>query len=197
MVTSSKRCPPRFRNMRLGDDAGETGITGSQVEVQPAVVVQVAEVGTHGLHGDSQVPLLDHVPKAASAVPLVEAGLFEIRGESETVTGLLTDMTRITGDEQVQVAVVVVIPEPDREALLGTRHLQLGRDVLEGSVSPVPVEPVRIPVVGDVQVRIAVSIVVSPGDPLGVGVVPDAGLRRHVPERCRPPRFRNNCQGAR
>jgi hypothetical protein len=59
----------------------------------------------------------------------------------------------VTGDEQVQRAVVVEIPEPRGEAGDGTRHVQLGGDVQEGPVAVVSIKAVSGAQVGDVEIR--------------------------------------------
>ena len=62
-VISAKRLPATFLNMRLGTSVARCRVAGAQVDVEEAVVVEVAEVAAH--RGEDQVEpgLLGHVSK--------------------------------------------------------------------------------------------------------------------------------------
>ena len=80
-------------------------------------------------------------------------------------------------------SIVVHIPEPGREARRRSRHTERLGHVGERPIAIVAVQPVGLPVVGDVQVRPAVAIVVSPDHALRVPKVLHAGLGGDVRER--------------
>src|SRR6266567_1717711 len=70
----------------------------------------------------------------------------------------------VAGDKQVETAVVIVIPEPGWEAPLRFLDAESGRDFLKRAIAAVVIEEVVLSIVRDVEVRVAVAIIISPGD---------------------------------
>src|SRR5439155_16421944 len=79
------------------------------------------------------------------------------------------------GHEEVEPAVVVVVPEPGGEAHDRPLHAELAPALAEGAVALVVIEEVLAPEVRHVQVRPAVAVVIAPGRALGDGLGVDAG----------------------
>src|SRR5262245_42839077 len=90
----------------------------------------------------------------------------------------------VTRREEIGPAVVMVIEKPGAKSAAPTGHTSLLRDVCERVVVIVVVEDVRAVVVRDVEVRIAVVVVVRGGDRLGEGKPVDMGRLRNVLELC-------------
>src|SRR6266568_4513820 len=89
----------------------------------------------------------------------------------------------VAGDKQVETAVVIVIPEPGWEAPLRFLDAEPGRDFLKRAIAAVVIEEVVLSIVRDVEVRVAVAIVVSPGDSFGERDAVYARLCRNVLKR--------------
>ncbi len=80
-----------------------------------------------------------------------------------------------TGDEDVQPAIVVVVPEPAGEAGAGLGHAEPIGDIGECGVAVIVVEPIILVQIRDVEVGPAIVVVVAPSDALGESVVADPG----------------------
>ena len=162
-------------------EAREVGLAGAEVEVEPAVVVEVAVVGAHG-HRRTRDPELprdfDEAPAVVAPEHRVAVG--ELRAEVRRRH--LRRLLAVVRVEEIEIAVVVVVEEPGGERL--RRRLpqpQLGSHVGEGAVAVVAVETI-VAEVGDEEIGIAVVVVVAPGDGLGEADVLDARLLRHLGE---------------
>ena len=104
------------------------------------------------------------------------------RRQAEVLRSNIRYVPFVPGNEKIQYPVVVVIPKPRWKALQGEFHVKIGRGVSERAVSSVDVEPVRSSEIGDIQVRVAVCIVIAPNDCLREVVVRHPGFAGHVPE---------------
>ena len=120
----------------IGDERGQVRVAGAQVEVEEAVVVEVAEVAPHRGEDHVQPGLLGHVLEA-----LARSGC-ETAGWNTGVCGwpirpLTTSATEsvVAGGEDVEPAVVVVVPGPAREALAGSVDAHGLGDVRERAVA--------------------------------------------------------------
>ena len=73
----------------------------------------------------------------------------------------------VIGDEQIQMAVVIIVQERAAGVVPHPILCQagLGRDVLEAAPSPVAIQHVRAPV-GDKQIRVAVIVEIARADAL-------------------------------
>ena len=93
---------------------------------------------------------------------------------AEPIGDHIVEVAAKGGDEQVEPPIVVVVPEPAREAVLRLGDAELGGHVGEGAVAVVAVEAIRRGHVGDIEVGPAVAIVIAPRGALAEAVVPDA-----------------------
>ena len=57
--------------------------SGSQVEIKPAVIVEIAEVGAHGKDGAIEVDLCRHILKSAIVVVTIKAGSLGVVGMAD------------------------------------------------------------------------------------------------------------------
>ena len=166
----------------VGHQRVDGRIAGPQVEVEPAVVVEVAEVGPHRGAREGQAELPGCVVEATLAVVPIDPDRDAALGEPQVAAGDIRNRWFVAGDQQIDVAVVVVVPEPARKALLWSGHAELRCDIPERAVSLVVVEAVQERVVRDEEIGPAVSVVVSPDRRLGVQVVLDSSLTGDIGE---------------
>ena len=152
---------------QVGYEIGVIHVAGPEVEIGIAVIVDVPEVGPHGLGGTEQVALLADFGKTPLSVAPVEVhpGRLQLVGPIEVRGGHCGDSRGIGCHEQVEGAVVVVVPEPGGETVQGAVYPQLRRHIGEGAVPSVAVQAVGPAQVRHVQVRQAVSVVVPPRPP--------------------------------
>ena len=66
-VISANRLPADVLEHAVGDQRGQVRVAGAQVQVEPAVVVEVAEVAAHGGEDHVQAGFLGHVLEALAA----------------------------------------------------------------------------------------------------------------------------------
>ncbi len=141
--------------------------SGSQVEIEKAVVVEVAEVRPHRRdhpgHAEHRGPVLE---RSVSAIAIYAQRL-PLRLPAEILASHLVDRAQKGGDEEVLPAVVVVVPEPGREAVGGLAHAALSRHFVEAAIAAIHEQEIAITEVGDVEVGAAVVIDVAPCRALG------------------------------
>ena len=111
-----------------------------------------------------------HVAEPAALVA-VEARALAAGRPAELAPDDLGERRPGAGDEEVEPAVVVVVPEPAGEAVVRLGDAEPLGDVGERAVAVVVVEPIGLAQVRDVQVGPAVVVVVAPGDALAEAVV--------------------------
>src|SRR5580658_7544758 len=90
----------------------------------------------------------------------------------------------VTRDEKIEMAVVIVIEEAGRAAPASGRHAGLDGYIGESPIAIIVVERI-FPVVGDVEVGIAVIVVIADGHAHAVVAVPcvrQAGFFRYIGE---------------
>ena len=80
--------------------------------------------------------------------------------------------------KHVLIAVIVEIPKPRREALVGSRYTGLFRHVGESTVAVVLVQAIRITQVGNIEVGIVIVVEVAPGYAPRVAIVLNSGSGR-------------------
>ena len=175
---SAKRWPSTFLNMRLGTRVLKSGVPGTQIEVEEAVVVEVAEVASH--RGENQVQagflglVLESLPSTLCQ------SRFDSRLCGWPFMPLTMSSTRIVeaGGEDVEPAVVVVVPRPARKADLGPVDAHRLGDIVERAVAIVVIKPGGPFHIVDEQVRVIVVVEVDPVGTLAVkaGIPGDAGL---------------------
>src|SRR5688572_25344658 len=89
---------------------------GSKIEVEKPVVIDIAEVRPHG-HKDSCQPcFFSNIPERSLARVLVDFESVCLHGQLQVAARHINQRVRITCDEEIHRAVVVVIKEPDWEA---------------------------------------------------------------------------------
>ena len=181
-----KALAPHVPEDAIGQQSLIGGLAGSEVHVQPAVIVQVAKVSTHGEHGAVQVQGGGHVGKGAVVVVAVQVGHFGIGSVAcLEVSNILHGAGRVAGGEDVGPAVVVEVEEPRGKGVVGVA--QAG---LPGHVGERPMRGVRTAVVavqavlafadGDVDVRPAVVVVVPPCNAFDEALLGKPGLACNV-----------------
>ena len=148
---------------------------------------RVAEVRAHRSVGALKPHRLGDVLETAATVAAPEVRQLDtLARASEAERGHIPDVRRVRRHVQVQVAVIVVIPEPRGEAAHRRGHAQRGSHIREGAVGVVAIEPVRILQIRNVQVGESVGVVVAPRDRFGEAVVGDTRVRGDVGERAVP-----------
>src|SRR5690242_11969534 len=163
-------------------DVGQYGsvrrVAVAKVDVQKAVVVDVAEIGAHGHEhfvesGFRRYIFEGSIPQIF--VKLQGAGI--VRKVQVGADGFI-DGGEIAIYEQVRPAAIVVIEEPGNEAAAGSKHARLEGDVRESIVMIVVIETVFALVAGDVEIDIAIVVVVGCNHALGqTGFVDARGVR--------------------
>ena len=162
----------------------------ADVEVEPAVIIVVPQLGVHAL---VSVPADGRVADVGESAVAVVAEAF-VRAE-------------IVGEEQILFAVVVVVAVGHVERPTGVTHARLLGDVRKGAVAIVAIEDFGtaiasglkvlvhdacvfeveqingLEIVADVKVKETIVVVVKPDGATAVAHVPDAGLGRDVGER--------------
>src|SRR5688572_31620939 len=102
----------------IGDDGVEVGIPGADVEVQPAVVVEVAVVAPHRVDGLAhQAGAFGGIREGAVTVVPEEPGAFDLDRQSEILAGhgVLKGgggMQIVAQHQEILPAVLIEIPEP-------------------------------------------------------------------------------------
>ncbi len=161
--------PSTFLIHQVRDQARQAHPARPEVDVEIAVVVDVAEVGAHDRHRPGEADLPAHLAEAVRAEVVVEVRMVGFGDrQAEVIGDDLGQALRVVVDEEVEPAVVVVVPEPCRRSRLRRPDdAELAGDVDERAVAAVVVEPARAVHVRDEQVEPAVVVVVAPGRPLG------------------------------
>ena len=164
----------------VGHQLGVIGIASAQVEIQKPVAIYVAEIGPHRLSRLREVAALGHLRKVALAIAAIQPRLLHGHWLAHIRGGDVGDGSRVGGHEQVEVAVVVKVPKPSREAGARGDDAGVGGHIGKGAVALVAVESVGLAEVGHVQIGPAVPVVVAPDDGLGVGVLVNTGVGGHI-----------------
>ena len=118
-VISANRSPSTFLNMRFGIRVAKLGSPVPRVHVQEAVVVEVAEVAPHRGEDHVEAGFLGHVLEAL-AVQVTEepVGITGVRLAQQALDHI-RERAVVAGGEDVEPAVVVIVPGPAREAVRG------------------------------------------------------------------------------
>ena len=169
------------RPLRVGDD----------VAVQGDVVHRVA-VGHHDVQV-AVVVVIEHVrpPAGHQEAHFAQTGRVGVDRKEPLAPEVAIELVRLVaqvGHEQVLPAVAIQIARVGPHAglrltVLAAADPGLESDVGEPAVAVVPVQRVDRRVVGDVEILVAVRVVVEPDDAQSLAVrVPDAGGARHLLE---------------
>ena len=88
-------------------------VAGAEVEVEPAVVVEVSEVATHGVEQPIQLHRSRDVLERAVAAIAIEARVGALVGQAEVIRRHIADIgDLVAGHEDVLPAIVIVIEKP-------------------------------------------------------------------------------------
>src|SRR5262249_4029321 len=102
----------------IGDEGSQIGIACPQIEIQEAVVVQVAEVTAHGVKKMIQAHGFGDVREGAVTIVVVKARSLGLVRQSKIVRGdVAYAFEIIPGNEQVRPTIIVVVEKPSRKAL--------------------------------------------------------------------------------
>ena len=165
-----KTLPAGIAEHSVGHQRSVIRVAGANVEVEPAVVVEVAEVAAHRVEDFVAVGLFGPIDEGAVALVAVEAGRLALMRQAHVIGGHIAGVGLVARDEQVEPAVVVVVPKPHRKAERRLAHARAGGDVGEapaavGVWAVVVEEQVGLSEAGDVQVGPAVVVYVAPSHP--------------------------------
>src|SRR5882672_3176549 len=116
--------------------------SGSQVEVQETVIVDVAEVRTHGIENAIQASFDGRISKCTVSFIVVELEGFHVVGKTKLALQVLLRRHVIAGHKQIRKAVIIVVEEPGREAHPGCLYACLLTNLRKGAVVIVVVEEI-------------------------------------------------------
>jgi hypothetical protein len=171
----------------VGNEAFVERITGTEIDVEVAVVVEIAEIRAHRQRVASEALFCAHFLEAAATIALVELHGLAPVGETQIARCDVGEAgrgirTAESSHPDVERAVVVEVEEPAGETADRQAHFGLHRDIREGAIALVVVETVGRRHVRDVEIREAIAIEVTPVHGLRVAIVRDAGCGRDVHE---------------
>ena len=159
------------------------------VDVRPAIIVVVAHGHSHSASsgiGDSG--FFGNIGKRAVAIVVKQAvGIaFVIERAGECLRGVVRlpgvgIELQIIADEQVQAAIAVVIEKCGAHAKVIVLHASGFSDVRESAIAVVVIENRGVPV-GDIDVVVAVVVVIAHGYAHGETFSRHAGLRGYIGE---------------
>ena len=139
------------------------------VDVEPAIVVHVPQRGREAIGLPADTGHLGGVRKRAVAIVAVQA------------VGGITPPA-VTGDEDVEVAVPVIVEEERGPTAARTVEASLVRDLRERAIAVVAIQVMRILDGHGEQIGVAITVVIAPGAPARPAQGSNAELRRHVAE---------------
>ena len=162
-MISANRLPPTFLNMRLGTRVARLGSPVPRymsrkpsLSKSPKLLPIVAKtMSSPASLVTSSKPLPVQVAKEPVGMPAVRL--------AQQALDHVVERAVVAGGEDVEPAVVVVVPGPAREAVVGPVDAHRRGDVGEGAVAIVVIEPAVAVQVVEEQVGIAVVVVVDPG----------------------------------
>ena len=147
---------------------------GSQVDIEPAIIVQIAEVRTHGKDGAVQTYPGADVLKSAIVPVTIKAWSFRVIAVADLEgANVLGGAERVAGDKDIRPTVVIVIKKPCSKTILlmvdtgRMSHIGelpsagCGRSCVQWTV--IAKEIIGSALDGDVQIGAAVVIEVAPG----------------------------------
>ena len=118
--------------------------------------------------------------KPAIAHILVELHGLRIGRETKVAADRLVDGHIVAGDEQVGPAIIVVIEEPCRETLPRFLHTSLKGDIGKRAVVIVVIKKVVAIEIGNVEINIAIIVIVGRNYRFGVGGAVNSSSMRNV-----------------
>ena len=157
------------------------------IDILIPVVVVIGRRNTHRppLFSNNTRGFRDVFKPAVTLIAIEHVGLpVKIEGPRKTVWGIVELVfgieSDVVADIEIQIAVVVVIqPDGPYAEYIATANPGCGCDILERAVTIIAVEHV-LSIIGHIDIRIAVVVVVADRDAEPERSVADAGLFRHV-----------------
>src|SRR5438445_8380528 len=140
-----KKLPFRIAIHAFGSERGKLRVARAEVEIQPSVIVQIAEIAAHGQKDMVQMRRGGHVGESAVVVVVIKFGLCALVRQAEIIGGDIPDvLNEVTGDKNVLPPVIVVVEEPGGKAVLGfgdsRAPAHFAEPPLAGSIRPVVVK---------------------------------------------------------
>src|SRR5262249_44421733 len=89
--------------------------SGSEINIEKAVVVQIAEVRAHRRDYAVQPDLVRHILKSALAVIVIKLHRFGLRRQSQKTASDFGHRGDEAGYKEIEPSVIVIIEEPRRE----------------------------------------------------------------------------------
>ena len=136
-----------------------------QINVKVAIAINVAEVRAHRTEGPGESSFFRYIGERAIAVVpikhlpvcLIHCLASELRSDERNVgTGI--------GNENIQIAIVIVVKEKGDERIGDSQiHARFRCHVGECPIAVVPIEDVLCAVVDNVNINVAIVIVIAPG----------------------------------
>src|SRR5271165_6217095 len=131
-------------------------LSGAEINIKPAIVVEVAEVGAHGQNCAIEMHSLGHIRECAVVVVTVESWRRGIVRISDFECAYIADVLYgVAGDEDVRPAIIVVVEKPRCEALVLALNASLCGYVGKPPLIGVRILSVARPVVAKKMVRAA------------------------------------------
>jgi len=159
----------------IGNEGGVIGVAGANIEIEPAVVIEIAEIAAHGVKDLVEADLFGDIGEGAVALVAEEAGAVAGVRDAEDVGSDVADiLDAVAVDHEVEPAVVVVVPEPAGKTFERFGDTRLGGDIGEtpggagrtdvdgGAV--VAEEKVGAGFAGDVEIGAAVVVEIAGDD---------------------------------
>lgn len=135
---------PVISHHDVGDERLEVRISGGQIKVEKSVIIEVAEVSTHGHIWVIDAHARCDVGERAIAVVSIKAGTDTVMISPKSIGHDVRELCAVSRDKQIKPPIVVVVKEPRGEAAPGRfGHTGRFRHVGECSVAVVLVKAVR------------------------------------------------------
>src|SRR5258708_10625992 len=135
--------------------------SSAQVKIEKPVVIDIAEIGTHGIENTIQANFGGHVAKCPISLIVVELERFHVVRNAQLASQILLRRHVIAGHEKIRKSVIIIVEEPRREAHPGCLHACLLANFGESAIVVVVEKEIVPAKIGDIQIDEAVVIVVG------------------------------------
>src|SRR5439155_24598640 len=123
---------------------------GSQIKVEKPVIIDVAKISPHGHEDPSQAYLFGDIMEGTLPRVSVEFEGLSLDWNLQITACHVNQRVRVTGDKQIQPAVIVIIKKPNRKTPNGLFHMQLPSNIGERAISIVVIEKILLTHIGNV-----------------------------------------------
>ena len=162
--------------------ANRTTTASPQVDVEPPVIVDVAEVRAHRHEHLVEAGARRHIVEGAVFGVLVELERGRVVGHPQIGASCLLDGGEVTRHEEVRPAVVVVIKEPGGETAPWARDSCPLSDLRKRAVAVVVIEKTWTVQIRRIQVNVTVVVVIACRDAFCESEAVHTGCARNVLE---------------